>query len=403
MIRGVFSSFSKTLIWDRANFRFAIGVWLGLAFSIAVILSTVGLMDGYLSVMKKGLRQSNGDLYFYSRSGFFELEESVQKEINTLNFSSQSSVIESQAFLVIEGHSKGVAVKGIEGESYSKLTGIDLRPDKDKIIIGDELAKVMGLEVGSEVVLVLAKGNESMQGLPLLKKLAVQKIVNHGLYQKDLRFAYMRKRELSEMLGVGDKVNMVAVNLSQEFSNVKPEVLENAINDFRFKLEDILGIDFRVKPFWYDFSSLLEAVEIEKFTIGLILQIIVVISIFNVLSFITFLNEKKSREVFLFQALGLSAKALRRSWLYLVFLLWMASSLFSLVFVELFDYLLQTLPLFSLPGDVYHLGRLSLSLEWSDYLLVFLSALFWLLMIVAFSLYRMNKRPVLYGLRKEFS
>lgn len=403
MFGGVFSSFSKTLIWDRSNFRFAVGVWLGLSFSIAVILSTVGLMDGYLSVMKQGLRQSNGDLYFYSRSGFFTLEPDVEQELKKLNLSARTGIIESQAFLVIEGHSKGVAVKGIEGESYSELTGKDLRPEKDKIIIGDELAKVMSLKPGSEVVLVLAKGNESMQGLPLLKKLTVQKIIDHGLYQKDLRFAYMRKKELSEMLGVGDKINMMALNLDKKYTKAKPKELENIINDYRFKLEDILGIDFRVKPFWYDFSSLLEAVEIEKFTIGLILQIIVIISIFNVLSFITFLNEKKSREVFLFQALGLSAKALKKSWLYLVIILWLASSLFSLVFVALFDYLLKTLPLFSLPGDVYHLGRLSLSLEWGDYLMVFLSALFWLLLIVAFSLYRMNKRPILYGLRKEFS
>jgi ABC-type lipoprotein release transport system permease subunit len=403
VLGGVLSSFSKTLIWDRSNFRFAIGVWLGLSFSIAVILSTVGLMDGYLSVMKQGLRQSNGDLYFYSRSGFFQLEPQVESKLMELGLGAKTGVIESQAFLVIEGHSKGVAIKGVEGENYSKLTGKEIRPEKDKIIIGDELAKVMGLKEGSEVVLVLAKGNESMQGLPLLKKLTVQSIIDHGLYQKDLRFAYMRIKELSEMLGVGDRVNMIAVNLPGKYAKADPKRLEEIINDYRFKLEDILGIDFRVKPYWYDFSSLLEAVEIEKFTIGLILQIIVVISIFNVLSFITFLNEKKSREIFLFQALGLSAKALRKSWLYLVIILWLASSVFSLVFVALFDYLLKTLPLFSLPGDVYHLGRLSLSLDWGDYLMVFLSALFWLLLIVAFSLYRMNKKPILYGLRKEFS
>lgn len=399
----VFSSFSKTLIWDRSNFRFAIGVWLGLSFSIAVILSTVGLMDGFVTSMKQGLSQNNGDLYFYSRSGFFTFKDDVKKAVHDLNVGEMAKIVESQAFLVIEGKSKGVAVKGIEGESFSALTKKKILPEPGKILIGSELAQVMGLKANDEVVLVLAKGNENMQGLPLLKKLVIQDIIHHGLYEKDLRFAYMRRQELAEVLGVGEKINMVALNLPSKFDHLPLEKREDVIGDYQFKLEDILGIDFRVKPYWYDFSSLLEAVEIEKFTIGLILQIIVVISIFNVLSFITFLNEKKSREVFLFQALGLSAKALRKSWLYLVFLLWSASCLFSLAFVFVFDILLQKLPLFNLPGDVYHLGRLSLSLEVSDYLLVFMSALFWLLIIVAFSLYRMNKRSILYGLRKEFS
>ncbi|MCF8058710.1 MAG: ABC transporter permease [Bacteriovoracaceae bacterium] len=400
---GVFSSFSKTLIWDRANFKFAIGVWLGLSFSIAVILSTIGIMDGFVSSMKKGLRQSNGDLYFYSRSGFFTLDTDTLKAIEGLDFKTITQSIESQAFLVVEGASKGVAVKGIEGDSFSKLTGKDLNPEAGKIIIGDELAEVMRLKIGDNVVLVLAKGNKSMEGLPLLKNFTVQGIVDHGIYQKDLRFAYLKKSELSQMLGVGDKVNMVAVNVADNLKEGASEKFESIINEKRFILEDILGIDFRVKPFWYDFSSLLEAVEIEKFTIGLILQIIVIISIFNVLSFVTFLNEKKAREVFLFQALGLSSKALRRSWLYLVFILWVASCAFSLFFVVFFNYLLENLPLLSLPGDVYHLGRLSLSLELNDFILVFASALLWLLIIVAFSLYRMNKRSILYGLRKEFS
>ncbi len=399
----VFSSFSKTLIWDRSNLRFAIGVWLGLSFSIAVILSTAGLMDGFVTSMKQGLSQNNGDLHFYSRSGFFKLDKEVKEAIADLGVTDMAKIVESQAFLVIEGQSKGVAVKGVDGESFSQLTGKDIRPGKGQILIGSELAKVMSLKAGDEVVLVLAKGNESMQGLPLLKKLTIQDIIHHGIYEKDLRFAYMRRTDLAGVLGVNDKINMVALNLPAKYDDATLEKREDIIGDYLFKLEDILGIDFRVKPYWYDFSSLLEAVEIEKFTIGLILQIIVVISIFNVLSFITFLNEKKSREVFLFQALGLSAKALRKSWLYLVVLLWGASCLFSLVFVFIFDLLLQKLPLFSLPGDVYHLGRLSLSLELSDYLLVFFSALFWLIIIVAFSLYRMNKRSILYGLRKEFS
>ena len=49
-----FSRFSKTLLWDKASFKFAIGVWLGLSFSIAVILSTIGIMDGFITTMKSG-------------------------------------------------------------------------------------------------------------------------------------------------------------------------------------------------------------------------------------------------------------------------------------------------------------------------------------------------------------
>jgi len=398
----VFSSFSKTLIWDRSSLKFAIGVWLGLSFSIGVILSTIGLMDGFVSSMRQGLRQSSGDVFFYSRSGFFKLNERNEQLIRELGVTEMTGIIESQAFIVAGASSKGISVKGVDGKEFSKLTTKEIYPEPGKVIIGDELAKVLRLSIGDDIVLVLAKGNKEMDGLPLLNRFKVQGIIDHGIHQKDLRLVYVDIHDLSKLLDVSDRVNVYALNLPK-LSEGEPLKRPEKINNLRYNLEEILGIDFRVKPYWYDYHSLLEAVQIEKVTIGIILQIIVVISIFNVLSFVTYLNEKRSREIFLFQALGMSAAKLRKSWMLLVFNLWVASCLFSVFFVYLFDYLLGNLSILNLPGDVYYLGRLKLNLDIWDYGVVFTSALAWLVLIVAIALYRMNKSSILSGLRKEFS
>ncbi len=398
MFNGL-SSFSRALIWDRSNIRFALGVWLGLSFSIAVILSTIGIMDGFVSSLKTGLKKSGGDITFSSRTGFFELGPETRKAIEEIGGVHLSEIIESQAFAVANEKSKGIVIKGVDGKSFSGVSGQNIFPNRGEVLLGKELAKVLGVKPSDQVVLVMAQGNPNLSGLPLLKRFSVQGIISHDIYQKDLRFAYMDRGELSSMLGTKDKINLVALNVSDD----PMQRTEQNIQDMSYQLEDFLGIDYRIKPYWVDFSSMLEAVEIEKITISLILQIIVIISIFNVLSFVTFLNEKKSQEVFLFQALGMSRKNLRKTWLLLVLGLWLVSCLFSLVFVEIFDWMLAELTILSLPGDVYHLGRLSLSLKMGDYLLVFGLTLFWLFLIVAFALYRLNRRSILYGLRKEFS
>jgi len=400
----VFSSFSKALILDRSNIRFALGVWLGLSFSIAVILSTVGIMDGFITSLKSGLKLSNGDITFSSRAGFFELGPLTKKGMKELGVASFSPLIESQAFVVANESSKGIVIRGVEGQSYSQVTGQDILPERESIIVGPELAKVLSIKVGDEVVLVMAQGNRQLDGLPLLKKFKVQGLIEHGIYQKDLRFVYMDQKELSEMLGTKGKVNMVSLNIGQDANqNLTDEQREQAVEEMVYDLEDLLGIDYRIKPYWEDYRSMLEAVEIEKLTISLILQIIVIISIFNVLSFVTFLNEKQSQQIFLFQALGLSTQSLRRTWLSMVCFLWAFSCAFSLVFVWLFNWMLSELSILSLPGDVYHMGRLQLSLDLSDYMIVFGTTLFWMILIIAFALYRLNKRSILYGLRKEFS
>ena len=120
-------------------------------------------------------------------------------------------------------------------------------------------------------------------------------MIKHGIYQKIFVLFTWKRLSSVNSLGSVIKVNLYSLNLPKEMKSEDMREREQAIKDLRFKLEDILGIDFRVKPYWYDYGSLLDAVKIEKFTIGLILQIIVVVSIFNVFPLLPF-SMKKKRE-----------------------------------------------------------------------------------------------------------
>jgi hypothetical protein len=49
-----------------------------------------------------------------------------------------------------------------------------------------------------------------------------------------------------------------------------------------------------VRPFWSEYSYFIEAVKIEKLSITLILQLIVVVAVFNIIAFVIYIMEKKS-------------------------------------------------------------------------------------------------------------
>ena len=85
------SKLFNVFLKDQNSFKFPIGVLLGLSFSIGVILSTVGLMDGFESVMKKALKNSVGDFSLISRDGFFSFDKSVSKPLKLLVISNNFS------------------------------------------------------------------------------------------------------------------------------------------------------------------------------------------------------------------------------------------------------------------------------------------------------------------------
>ncbi len=399
-----FWNFLKIFFHGKSSVRFLIGVLLSFSFSIAVILGTVGLMDGFDSSLKWSLKKSSGDVILYSNKGFFEIseEKALLDYISLKKVYAHTAYLQTEGFLVQEGRSRGVVVRGIDPETFSKVTSLSFSLAQDEVILGTEIAKEWELQKGDELVLAFAKGNESVSSLPLLKRVKVKGVVEHGIYNKDARFLYIEKSYLQDLLNLSNKVNVVSLTFKKlEKSELSNQRL-NAIQDQALELGAYLEDHFNVRTFWREFSSLIKAVEIEKFSISLILQLIILISIFNVAAFMLFVNEKKSQEIFLIRTLGASQKSLIRFWMTAIAAIWLVSCGLSLVFCLIFQLSLKYFSFLKVPGSIYVLNHLTLDLDLWDFTWVFLLALVWVSLVGIIGLARYKKKSILSGLRKEF-
>jgi ABC-type lipoprotein release transport system permease subunit len=268
------------------------------------------------------------------------------------------------------------------------------------VAIGSEIAKLNKINIGDEIVLTFAKGNSGLKSMPALERFKVGRIVNHGVYQKDSRIVYVKIENLQRILELGQFINMISLNLPQD-SKYKDDI--EKIETYIPILRKTFEAEFFFKPYWREFAPLLEAVKVEKVMISLILQMVVIISIFNILAFIIFINEKKSKELFLFKALGLSKKAMSDLWMKLVCLIWGLSCLLSLFFVQIFKFSLLKLSLFELPSEIYFMPRIEIYLSWTDYLFVFSLTFVWIMIITFYLLRRLKQKSLLEGLRQEFA
>lgn len=385
------SSFSmfKIITEGKAASRFLAAALLSFAFSIAVILSTIGLMDGFEQTLRTALKSSTGDYQVVSEKGFF-LYQSVSE---ALAESATSPVLEIEAFAVANEKNKGVLVKGVEKKSFERVADLKFTLSEKGAVIGHELAASLGVGRGDELTLTFASDQMRDQGGAILKRFLIEDVVSHGIYEKDLRFVYLDLDTLGSIFGYKKgAVNKVLASAPAEHS------FEAGMRLFEGRLPE----KFRVEPFWDEYKTLLKAVEVEKASIGMVLQIIVIVAIFNVVAFIIFISEKKSQEFFLLRAFGVSLKKISSFWRSLLFWMWLVSALLSVGLTHVFNFLLMRLPVFDLPGDIYVLSNLRLALGWEDYALVFSLALGWVLLIGSLTMWRMKKRAVLSGLRQEF-
>lgn len=383
------------LFYGQSSRRFLLATVASFSFSIAVILCTLGLMDGFETILRTALKRSSGDIIISHTRGFFSIDKEFTDLLQSEKVLDFTSLIQTQGFLIADEVTKGVVIRGVDPLSFNRVTQLEINPLSDEVIVGVALARELNLKPGSEVVLTFASGNEAIGNQPLLSRFKIASTISHGIYEKDLRFIYLNQAKLASILGNSEnnKFNQVLLNLPPG----------NDIKTATKKLNQLLPADFSVKAYWSEFSTLLEAVKVEKLSISFVLQLIVVISIFNVMAFVIYLNEKRTREIFLLKALGIDQKTLSKAWLKIVFFVWLLSCIVSLILTFIFDQLLKHLPIFKLPGDIYVLSDLSLDLQYSVVGLVFLLALIWVMIISFITFGRFKKNSVAQNLRKEFS
>ncbi|MEK6626316.1 MAG: FtsX-like permease family protein [Bdellovibrionota bacterium] len=423
MILRLFIPILKILLIDKATRKFLVGVGLGLAFSMAVILCALGIMDGFDREMRQKLRSVSGDIQIVSRKerlSLSEIEEDFVPATELLANARYTAVFQTEAFIMKEQNSRGILLRSIEPEEYSAAMGLQIELGIGQIALGKELAQYLGVGLGDEVVLALPQGHESSRMLPTLNAFTVSQLLDHGLFEFDSRVAYIIREDLRTIIGniwtrndVQDVRNVGVAgafadkeqdeNMGTHIFVTLSEEQQSEISNYIDGLKRQLPKHYHIRPFWSDFGVLLEAVKIEKTVLALVLQVIVLVSLFNVFGFIVYIHEKKAQEIFLFRALGLSDKQLFILWPCFLMTLWFISCLVSLVFVQIFNLLLHNLDLLKVPGEIYHLGRLDIKLGPLEYLLVFGPALAQIIGLALFGLRRFMSRPIIAGLRMEFN
>lgn len=387
IIRTVFSSKSSLRVFFVSIFS--------VAFSASVILSTFGIMDGYEKVLMKSAHIGVGDLRLQFHGGLFEWNEVLEKELQNASLKHFSPVRQMEAFFVTEEGAHGLIVRGVNSKSYSKVSSLNLSLENNDIQIGKELAKKMKLQLGDTVTLAFARGNQELDFLPALESFTIKGIIDHGIYEKDLRYVYIDHDYLGKTLSSVGQYNLVEALIGDS-----PIIEREPIEDAIMKIESQLGHSFKVFPYWNKHEVILQAVGVEKFSIGIVLQLIVIVAIFNIAAFILFTREKRTKEFFLFWALGMTYSSIQKFWYVMVILMWVLSCLLALVLTEIFNWIL--ISFITIPGSVYTLEKVRLSLSFSDTLIVFLFALFWMGIVSWMSMKRLKATQLLEGLKQEF-
>jgi len=290
-------------------------------------------------------------------------------------------------------------------EVYSSLTGLlgpnlfresivsDDGTELPAILIGGELSEQLDVGPGDKVQLVNPLGGGAgPMGMPTpsVMSFRVGGVYVSGMYEYDTKWTYISNKSAQEFLKLGDTVNGVEVRIED------PDDVDRVAEAINAEL----GYPMYVRHWKNLNQKLFAALELEKWVMGLILQMVVVNAALLIASTLIMMVLTKGREIAILKAIGASSRMIARIFVIEGSLIGLAGSiggtglgLLGCFVLRRYEYPLET--------DVYYLDTLPVVVEPINVVVIAVIAFIICFLATIYPSYRGARIDPVEGLRYE--
>ena len=205
---------------------------------------------------------------------------------------------------------RGVVIRGVLPERESAVAALqlksgklaDLAPGEFNVILGNELARALGVVPGDKVTLIAPQGNITPAGvIPRLKQFRVAGIFESGHFEYDAGLALIALEDAQKLFRI-DGVTGIRLKVDDLYE--APAIARDLS---RMIQGDVLIRDWgRINRNWF------AAVQIEKRMMFIILTLIVAVAAFNLVSSLVMTVTDKRADIAILRTLGATPGAIQR-------------------------------------------------------------------------------------------
>lgn len=239
-------------------------------------------------------------------------------------------------------------------------------PMRDGIILGIEVARLLGVFTGDEVTVVLPMGRILPTGpVPKLKKMRVIGVISTDFYDYDAGFAYISLTAAQRFFGVGDEISGIEIRLKDVYQTAPiADALKKQFPS-PFVVQDWTGMN----------KSLFSAINLEKLAMFLILALIVLVAAFNIISMLVMMVIEKQSDIAILKCLGATSYSIMKVFMLEGVIIGVFGTAIGTVLGLIVSWAGDAYKLIPLQGGSYYLDHLPFTITFSDVIITIISAI----------------------------
>ena len=281
---------------------------IGIVLGVATLIVVMSVMNGFRTELVNRILGINGHLIVYKKNGLsIENYNKIVNQISdTQNVIAVTPYLEGQALAKTKNSVSGIIIRGTKWsdlpakkllwKSLDKAT-IENFKIKQNVILGYRLAQRLNLSVGDYISLISPNFMETAIGvLPIKQNFMVGGFFDIGMYEYDNNFVFIPWEKAEKFLSTKQIAHGIEIFLQN------PKTTQNVHSDLNTKLDDSFTIiDWKKRN-----SSFMNALDVEKNVMFVILTLIILVATFNIISSMIMLVQTKKSDIALMRTMGAS-------------------------------------------------------------------------------------------------
>ncbi len=279
---------------------------LGIALGVTALITVLSVMNGFETELRERIlgMTSHATISGYG-SGLKEWQELAEVAEQHPRVTGTAPYIQREGMLIHGPQVQGSVIRGILPDEEPKVSTVgdkmtegQLRQLEDgeyRIILGVDLARILGVMVGDRVTLVTPSANVTIAGvLPRMRRFVVAGIFDVGMYEYDSAMAYIHLEDARRLYRMEEGITGLRLQLDDMFH--APQISREVASS-------IPGV-YQVRDWTQYHANFFRAIQTEKTVMFIILLLIVAVAAFNIVSTMVMVVTDKTADIAILRTLG---------------------------------------------------------------------------------------------------
>jgi len=352
-----------------------LGVMIGV-FSMIVVLS---VMNGFRADITSKILGMSPPLKIVYKGGTLNQNDNITEVCQNIDgVSAVAQYLSGNVMLVYGERASGAILKGINPSKSDEvinfssfiregdLSGLSNDDIALPLIIGNEIARSLGIVTGTEIRVIAPEGRLTPLGkIPHENRFKIIGVFDAGMHQFDSAIAITSLEAAQNFLGHSNKISGLELKVERR----------DQIGKIKEDLSKKISENFSIISWEETNKNLLNALNLEKVAMFIILSMIIIVGALNIINGLVMTVMNKHNDIAILKSLGVSTASIIFLFIIQGLIIGSVGTLAGLIIGLFLCHAIAAYNFLPLPEDIFYIVSLPIEINTSDITMVTLAAI----------------------------